>query len=280
MWRSSRTEQKFSDSLYKRLDPANQPTLDTYRKGFKAITIKDRKVLLKEPPRDERDDFTNELRAGLAINSLRDDVPNFMWTYGLVTLKDRQRYIALEHIPGETIHSWIEDKPSFKKVFHVIVQVLLSIKVAYMKMGTSHYNLHTGNVILKKLDQPYLVNYTINGETYTVETKLMPVLIDFGRTYTHRTGGHTLKSDGIKPVPNHQFDIYVFLHSVLGKDYREELAEILSWFGVEVSVHYRRTIHSIELKDLSMKDFFRKAKKAFGYVPTKHDKVPKLNFAN
>lgn len=231
-----------------------------YRRGFKAVTINNQLVLMKEPPTDTRDDFTNELKTGLAVNTLKS--PNFMTTYGL---GPHSQYIALEYIPGLTLREWLDTKPPFLKVLHVLVQILLAFKYAHERIGFTHWNPHCGNFILRKLDHRSSLSYTIENTVYTLKTKLVPVAIDFGRSYTNVSGGWTIPSEGVTATSNPTFDLYVLLHCVLWYGYRDELHEILSWYDVPSSLTPRQTVHQLKFKELSMARFLKKCRKHFGY---------------
>jgi hypothetical protein len=230
-------------------------------------------ILLKEPPRDNRDSFSNELRVGLQLNKLRNTIPNFVYTYGKVAGRNRngntQEYIILEHVPGITLSLYTG---SFRKHLCYTLQVILALEIAYHELGFTHYNAHRRNIVLKKLSQKKLIRY---GDVL-IETDRVPIIIDVGRSYTRATGGHNLPIRGVYPIPNHFHDVYYCLHSALRRLYPKQLETILSWYGVTPSTNPCITVHTLRPRNLSGKDLLLKCQEVFGFVPVTNPELPIL----
>jgi hypothetical protein len=63
----------------------------------------------------------------------------------------------------------------------IYLQVLLAINYAYKQCGFTHYDLHSDNVLVRKLARKYYIKYPhVDGYVY-VYTNYIPVIIDYGR---------------------------------------------------------------------------------------------------
>jgi hypothetical protein len=265
MWSSLETELALKNRIIRNADRLNE-LKTTFRDGFQYIPLDpERVVLLKLEPEDTRDSLENEYKVGMVINQLRNLSPNFVFTYGRGYSREGS-HILLEHVPGVTIAMY---KGSFKKRLNFCLQTIFAMDMAYDLIGLTHYNLHRKNVILKKLGRKYLVPYYLNSKLMYFETDRIPVIIDFGRSYTHYGGGHTLESKSVKPKPNHVHDIIYFWNSSLSREYPKELKIILSWYGLEPDSDVCSVIDTLEPKLLSGEELLEKCRKHFGYTPSK-----------
>lgn len=240
--------------------------------GFRIISSDEHAIVLKCEPSDERDNFDNELRTGLLLNTLRDKCPNFVFTYGMKTIEST-RYLFIEYIPGLTIGYY---KDNFLELIGYIIQVLLAITIANKTFGFTHYNLHRQNVVMKPLRKKRWIKYELLDETIYVETDHIPVIIDFGRSYTHKYGGHTLEVKGVYPKENILHDSWYFLYSVLSKTFPDELKIILDWYNLPLVDHPYKITELTCTKEIPVLDFIRKCEEHFGYkLTTKTRKILK-----
>ena len=91
--------------------------------------------------------------------------------------------LLMEYIEGISLDSFSKTTTS-NILYTIIKQLMLIILVAQEKLKFTHYDLHPGNVIVKKTSTKQM-NYVVNGKTYTVNTYgYLPVIIDFGLSYT------------------------------------------------------------------------------------------------
>jgi len=220
-WTSLETEKKFQKLIVDNSKTLGRQIIP-FRPGFYQVHLEGRKILLKQAPLDGRDNFQNEFEVGYRLNRLRNKSPNFVFTYGV-----GMGHILLEYIPGFPIGSY---RGSFRKLLGYVLQTIFALKYAYDILGFTHHNLHRQNVILKKLPQKMRVPYYVDGQIVYFETDRIPVIIDFGRSYTHKIGGHYLPSRGVYPKANHFRDIYYYYHSALQRRYPRELEIILKWY--------------------------------------------------
>jgi len=155
---------------------------------------------------DFRKEFFKSYRA---INTLRQFVPTFMYTFdmfscyaeldpnggkrdgNLIDLKmnticedktPKQPFVISEKISGKTLKNFINDGDMNDKLFiSIFQQILLSLEVAQSRIGFSHYDLHGGNLILRPVPDGYTYSVLLNNNKITVtDPKFIPVFIDFG----------------------------------------------------------------------------------------------------
>lgn len=114
-----------------------------------------------------------------AINELTKLIPNFAYTFG-----EYDGNLVVEYIPGETLYDYIRgDGFKFDEYLLILIQICLSIEVAQNKCALVHYDLTPWNIILQRLDEPIRVDYTLEKKVYRVKTSIIPVIIDYGKSY-------------------------------------------------------------------------------------------------
>ena len=118
------------------------------------------------------------------LNPLRALIPNFAYVYGYfrcgmpVRLPDRNTaesfcskmsesgYMLQEKIESESLEKLLFTKQLDDfDLLSTICQVVLALRTAYMLTDFTHYDLHTGNIMLRKLDSPATVRYCFNPMT-------------------------------------------------------------------------------------------------------------------
>lgn len=89
-------------------------------------------------------------------------------------------YIVLEKINGKTLESML-DNLTVKEMCQIFIQIFLAIQIAQEHpIGFNHSDLRPANVMIKEYDTLQQVSYPYRGNVYTVSTKFIPVLIDYG----------------------------------------------------------------------------------------------------
>ena len=128
------------------------------------------------------------------LNKLAQHVPNFAHVFGMYKDIDGGTVnVISEFIEGKTLSAYIDDtdKFSFKEFLFILVQLCLSIEVAQNMCGFVHYDLAPWNIVLKPIpetkDYTYLLSHT---RVIKVRTKLIPVMIDFGKSHVIVDGVH------------------------------------------------------------------------------------------
>lgn len=130
-------------------------------------------------------DLMREYYIGMIkINQLRHIVPNFMYTYAMFSYNPPKRYekiyVMYEKIEGNSLEYLLKNnKLSFQEFIGIYIQILLALEVAQKECNFTHFDLHTSNVIIKKVPK-YTYTVVINNKSYIINTTLIPVIIDFG----------------------------------------------------------------------------------------------------
>ena len=128
------------------------------------------------------------------LNKLSQHVPNFAYLFGMYrdSVKGTVNLIS-EFIEGKTLSAYIDDTDnfSFKEFLFIIVQLCLAIETSQNMCGFVHYDLAPWNVVLRPIsetkDYTYLLSHT---RLIKVRTKLIPVMIDFGKSHAIVDGVH------------------------------------------------------------------------------------------
>lgn len=90
--------------------------------------------------------------------------------------------LLMEYVDGISLENFSKTN-SIKMTAALTRQVILAVCMAQERTGFTHYDLHPGNVIVRKTDLKQ-VQYTVSGETYTVQTNgFLAVIIDYGLSY-------------------------------------------------------------------------------------------------
>lgn len=142
------------------------------------------------------------------INQLRSLVPTFIWTFCLKPItgmpffvngypnfdlcdvvsfdklsvsdykNDTQCLIVLEDADGDNLASQV-DTIDLKELCLVLINIFKSLHLAYDKFKFTHWDLHTENVILRKLDTPSCYLDPISNK-YLHVNKFLPIIFDYG----------------------------------------------------------------------------------------------------
>ena len=131
------------------------------------------------------------------LNKLSQHVPNFAYVFGMYRDKDTVNVIS-EFIEGLTLSGYIDFKDengkyifSFKSFLFIIVQLCLAIEVAQNTCGFVHYDLAPWNIVLRQIPETEVHHYLLSHtRVIKVRTKLIPVIIDFGKSHAIIDGVH------------------------------------------------------------------------------------------
>ena len=128
------------------------------------------------------------------LNKLSQHVPNFAYVFSMY--KDSVRStcnVITEFIEGKTFSSYIDDTDnfSFKEFLFIIVQLCLAIETGQNMCGFVHYDLAPWNVVLRSIPETKDYTYLLSHKRIIkVRTKLIPVMIDFGKSHAIVDGVH------------------------------------------------------------------------------------------
>ena len=143
---------------------------------------------------DEKARVETELENGKVINKLRTTLPNFMLTYGGY-MGPTEGLLFVEDIQGETLHMYLASQKgmtfSWNGLYNITISLLSAIFMAKYKNGFTHYDLHTGNVLLLPMSKcggsgnitlDYVVP-TSPESRIRARLEYLPVIIDYGFVY-------------------------------------------------------------------------------------------------
>lgn len=151
------------------------------------------------------------------INNILEYCPNFTYTFGCyafykkyplilntphlmnkaggklnITRKDLEvdnlTYISVnKYIQGQTFSDYLynckNDKNfKFNDYLSILLQIFLSLEIAQRKCAFVHNDLMPWNIMIKKETNYKNFTYIIGRKTYQVKTKLIPYIIDFGKS--------------------------------------------------------------------------------------------------
>jgi hypothetical protein len=162
------------------------------------------------------DENIHEAFVGIyAINNLRNYIPNFVYTfeifrYPCLFQKSKDcNYLITELIPGQTWGKFV-DNCIIDEFLNILLQICLSLKLAIQLYDFTHYDLHSGNVIIRKVEQPISIKYNDD----IINTQHIATIIDFGSSHIQIDGvnyGRILKNGNIHNFSFWEHDIFKFL---------------------------------------------------------------------
>ena len=182
--------------------------------GYASLTGPEDLYVVKSSRDPENDNLAHEAVIGGALNSLREHVPNFVYTYGAfgcsppvmegggsltwcTTDVGAVTYLLLEALHNTmSLHNWIQlPNITATDVASMLFQLFAALWLAYDRSGLrfTHYDLHDDNVLVRDLGREYLIPYdTPDGKRY-LRTRYLGIIIDFGFSYAEvvvtSTGG-------------------------------------------------------------------------------------------
>ena len=178
--------------------------------------------------------MAHEALVGIAaLNSLRQDIPNFVYVYGLFEcgqlvdgqgdVKDwcrvsdtRQTYLCMEQVQdAQTLYNILPTLPT-AELAEILLQVFGALHLAYERFHFTHWDLRTWNILVKTYPQPLPIPiFTARGMLETILTSRVATIIDFGSSYVELG---TLKFQGFQwsasSGPSPLLDIHMLLDNV------------------------------------------------------------------
>jgi hypothetical protein len=127
---------------------------------------------------DRTNELINEAFCGLTtINKLIEEIPNFRYTYFF------NNTLLSEYIHGVTFKKFIEDGCDMQTFTVILAMLSMALAVAQERYGFVHYDLYPWNIIITTLDAPRTITYRFGRNVFTVTTRIIPVIIDYGRSH-------------------------------------------------------------------------------------------------
>lgn len=140
------------------------------------------------------------------VNHLREELPNFMYTYGFhqgsayiisegevigrsegevigwnTTDSPDKSYLYLERVTGVSFEVFLEKHGGDSEaLIEVMLQIFNALDVAFKRYSFRHNDLHVDNVIVRELTEPIDISFTIFGRQEYIRSRWIPQMIDFG----------------------------------------------------------------------------------------------------
>ena len=219
-----------------------------------SLKYADKDFIIKVPKRDE-ENAVHEFFVGLAMSGTRQMMPNFVYTYaGFVcsppfidrennevinycAKKQGVQYIVQERIPGNSLFN-TEDL-TLSEFIGILLQLLFALAVTGDRSKFTHYDLHSGNILLRKGKNEFSLRYVSpNGNNIFVKTNYVATIIDFGRSFISFNGkplGYFFPERGIYPQYFPLYDIFTLLRDcfVIFPQFRNITEKLLSYFDID-----------------------------------------------
>ena len=146
-----------------------------YEKTFDRLSF-----VVKQTLENRRKEIVNEAFAGLEINNLIKEIPHFRYTYLL-----HENTLISQHVKGITLKEYIISGCSISQLRDVFIMISLALSVAQERIGFVHYDLSPWNIIITKKEKQ-VITYQFKESIFTIETDIIPVIIDYGRSHIIR----------------------------------------------------------------------------------------------
>jgi hypothetical protein len=126
----------------------------------------------------------NEAFCGLTqLNELSKEIPHFRFTYGIAKDSRNKYMLVSEYIEGKTLKDYIIENCTVSELKQIFVMLCLALIVAQEKCGFVHYDLYPWNIVIKKLPKRQKITYQLKTDIITIETDIIPIIIDYGRSH-------------------------------------------------------------------------------------------------
>ena len=193
--------------------------------------------IVKTANEDTENDILHESIVGMVfLNNLRQIIPNFSCIYGFfkcgsssVDKAGNSSLCGNGEPTGHVIYENIDNSKSMNDLilgrkitleqwFQYFIQLLLALKTANQYYNFTHYDLHGGNVLARKLSHPAFIKFP--NDVY-LKTDAVITIIDYGMSYvSHKNTelGSNYNFEKYNVFNNQSFiihDVFKFLGSSL-----------------------------------------------------------------
>lgn len=128
------------------------------------------------------------------INNLINYIPNFSYIFGFVNLPKQVgngNAVITEFIKGITFFNWIKSAQfNIRDYINILLQLALALAFAQEQIGFVHYDLFPWNIMIQVLTYPITFDYPIQGKIHRISTRIIPVIIDYGKSHTILNNKH------------------------------------------------------------------------------------------
>jgi hypothetical protein len=153
-------------------------------------------LFIIKTPMNNEDRILHEAFIGMiGTNALRSLIPNFACIYGYfkcgkvgnygICSDDfiNKEYVIYENInPSQSLRSLLSTMTA-EQYMQYFIQILFALKIANEDCSFTHYDLHSGNVLMRNLPQLSLIKYSTNHGDVYIKTDKIATFIDYGMSY-------------------------------------------------------------------------------------------------
>lgn len=238
------------------------------------------------------------------INEVVKYIPNFAYIFGY---EDKTQSVIMEYVGGKSMEKWIVDEFNIDDYLTILIQLSLALETAQNICGFIHWDLTPWNIIIQKLKKEIVIDYMLDDQNiYQVKTKIIPVIIDYGKSHIIHKNIHyglinMFKTSSIQDVisliitslynisltnltPDKVSDIITISNFVTGTKYMNKISKsgknglggLRYLFGKAKKYTNITTSNKYELETLRPRDFINYIKNKFRYTNCK--KILKPNF--
>lgn len=161
-----------------------------------------------------------EYLVGLQINKFIEHYEegiHFVKTVDLLDVSFDENFQVLiqDFVKGEKLSNCWESL-NISDIISILLQCICAINKAQQEIEFTHYDLHVGNIIVKKLLSSKIFSYNIDGEIITFESNYQGVIIDYGLSHVSNVSNAHLQTSanistisyGVVPsIFDQQYDI-------------------------------------------------------------------------
>lgn len=249
-----------------------------FESKLSAIAVYDfynHKIVVKstEDPVKRIENIHEAFVATTCINHLSEHIPNFVFIFGIhghveathsTTRESSICKTFAEYIQGKTLLEYISSKAfDIQEYILILLQLCLALRVAQQKYCFVHNDLTPWNIVLRRLETPIKVDYIVDNKIIRVTTRVIPMIIDYGKSHVVFEGRHYGMTNNMFKFSSCMDILYILLttvhqiittHRLHGESHESivALANFISETGY--CKHKFKSISTI-------KDFFQHAKK-------------------
>jgi hypothetical protein len=140
----------------------------------------------------EYSEILHEVAIGFCLNSLRSFVPTFAYTYNgfICDILQKTEAVSCKNTSEKfstviSFQEYVDGKPfagsTVKDTIHIFLQVAHALYLAEKEFKYVHFDLHGGNVLIKKLTTPITIE--LKSDKYNIKlskVSFVPYIIDYG----------------------------------------------------------------------------------------------------
>lgn len=215
----------FNDNISDLIESINCSNLTTNKKfinNFMSVKFRGSKedmFYIKIVDENRKDTLLNEVLMGIYItNTFRSFCPNFAYVYGafnkdsniINTKKDTMSYILYENLGTDmmTLTKFINRQCTAEEFFNMFLQVTFALKEANKRNKYTHYNLHTDNVMIRKLSRSISIPYVGISEQLYITTSAIATIVDYSYSFGGFMNSKTKRAYYIGNTNHYEYSVY------------------------------------------------------------------------